>query len=120
MLFADLILLRWQTAWEVGELSEAGVRQHAEERFRGVPVVAKFWSQVRLHRTHVRHSEPEDRFSKIIDDVYAAVVQSGTPPTQPSAENQRFSYAKAYGDRAVVASGDEIHPNGREEESAAT
>lgn len=72
MLFADLMLLQWQMAWEVGELPEASLREHAEEKFRDVEVVRRFWSQVRLHRINMRHSSSDDRFSKIIDQSFIA------------------------------------------------
>jgi hypothetical protein len=73
MLFADLMLLQWQMAWEVGELPEASLQEHAAEKFRNVEAVRRFWSQVRLHRTNMRHSSSDDRFSKIIDQSFIAV-----------------------------------------------
>ncbi|MFC3739236.1 DUF6082 family protein [Paractinoplanes deccanensis] len=89
MLYADLMLLQWQTAWQIGELPDDSLRAHAEEMFSAQPVVQKFWSQVRLHRIHVRHGAADDRFSRIIDEAYTVARR---PDQQPG-----FLFRDVYG-----------------------
>jgi Family of unknown function (DUF6082) len=87
MLFADLILIQWQTAWQIGELPDDGLRAHLGQLFRELPVARRFWAQTRPHRMNIRHSPADNRFSKIVDDVYEATIASNSGmPAAPADE----------------------------------
>lgn len=95
MLLADLMLLHWQTAWQISEMSDDSVRAHAGELFRAQVAAGRFWSQVRLHRTNVPHSEADNRFSRLIDDAYRAVSTPATGADRSGA-GERFLFRDAY------------------------
>jgi hypothetical protein len=78
-MYVNLILSYWESRYELGQLTEAHVREAAAHMFQASPG-RDFWADARALRTATSASRKARRFHQILDEEYLRALTPGPSP----------------------------------------
>lgn len=78
-LYVNMVLSYWESRYELGQLTEAHLREAAAHMFRAAPG-RRFWADARSVRVDTAESRKARRFHHILDEEYLKAVTPGPSP----------------------------------------
>ena len=82
-MYVNLILSYWEGRYELGQLSDAHLREGAAHMFQAQPG-RQFWADARALRTETSESRRARRFHRILDEEYLRALTPGPQPAPDS------------------------------------